>query len=152
METKEFQIKLLDKSDVQRFKELIQTFHEIFEMQDSILPKESFLQSLLNKTDFIAYVIVYNNNVVGGLTAYKLQMIYGEYSEILIYDIGIKTEFQRNGLGKVLISTLKEYCKQSGVKEFFVAANEEDKHALDFYNSTGGKSEKVVHFNYRIEK
>jgi aminoglycoside 3-N-acetyltransferase I len=45
---------------------------------------------------------------------------------------------------------LKEYCKQNEIKEMFVAANEEDKNALDFYRSTGGNAEKVVHFNYEI--
>lgn len=32
----------------------------------------------------------------------------------------------------------------------FVAASEEDVHALDFYHSTGGEAEKVVHFNYSL--
>ena len=43
---------------------------------------------------------------------------------------------------------LNDDCRQKGVAEVFVAASEEDTHALDFYRSTGGAAEKVVHFTY----
>ena len=145
----DFQIKRLDKQDVLLFKELIQVFQEVFEMENPESPKKPYLQSLLNKPDFISYTVICNDEVVGGLTAYELQMIYGEYSEIFLYDIAIKTEYQRKGLGKKLISALKEYCKQNGIREFFVPVNEEDTHALNFYRNTGGKAEQVVHFNYK---
>jgi len=142
------QIKRLGKKDLALFKELICVFQAVFEMENAVRPDESYLQNVLNKRDFIALAVIHKNEVIGGLTAYELQMIYGEYSELFIYDLGIKAEFQRKGLGKKLISAVKEYCKQNEIKEFFVPVNEEDKHALDFYRSTGGRAEKVVHFNY----
>ena len=38
--------------------------------------------------------------------------------------------------------------RKNGINEFFVLAHEEDEHAVEFYHSTGGKSEKVVNFLY----
>ncbi len=141
----------MGKQDVLFFKELVCVFQEVFETENPATPKETYLQSLLDKPGFIVYAVICKNTVIGGLTAYELPMYYGEYAELLIYDIAIKTEYQRKKIGAKLILTLKEYCKYNGIREFFVPANEEDKHALDFYHHTGGIAEKVVHFNYEIK-
>ena len=95
-------------------------------------------------------VATHNKKVVGGLTAFVLPKYYAKESEILLYDIAIKDEFQRKGLGTLLLDCLTEYCKEHKIKEVFVAAHKSDKHALDFYVSTGGKPEQVVHFNYDV--
>jgi aminoglycoside 3-N-acetyltransferase I len=141
-------IKRLDKDDVLFFQKLIQLFNEVFETKKTSNATKAYLKKQLGKPEFIVFTIFYDNEIIGGFTAYELPMYYSEYSEVFIYDIAIKHEFQRKGLGEKLLLALKEYCKQNGIKEIFVAANEEDKHALDFYKSTGGKAEKVMHFNY----
>jgi aminoglycoside 3-N-acetyltransferase I len=56
------------------------------------------------------------------------------------------------GVGKELIRSLKEECSRNGIKEFFVMAHEEDEHAIEFYRSTGGTSEKVVNFLYETSE
>jgi aminoglycoside 3-N-acetyltransferase I len=147
----QFQTKLLGKEDTSLFKKLISMLHEVFEMNEASLPDETYLQTLLERQDFIALVVVHKDEIIGGLTAHVLPMYYSKDSEVFIYDVGVKAEFQRKGIGHLMISSLKDYCKQNGIKDFFVAAHEEDKHALDFYQSTGGKAEKVVHFNYPLK-
>jgi aminoglycoside 3-N-acetyltransferase I len=142
------QIKRLSKRDLSIFKNLIQLFNEVFEEKHTISIKESYLKKLLKKPGFIAYVLMYENRLAGGLTAYELPMYNTERDEIFIYDMAILPEFQRKGFGTELIESLKEYGRKNGISEIFVAAHEKDKHALDFYRSTGGKAEKVIHFVY----
>jgi aminoglycoside 3-N-acetyltransferase I len=144
----EFQIKRLGKNDLELAQQLFLLFEKVFEMEDFISVSQPYLTELLQKPDFIIYAAVHKSKIIGGLTAYELPMYYAEQSEIFIYDIAIQTEFQRIGLGKKLLSAIKEYGKENGIKEIFVAANEEDEHALDFYRSTGGKEEKIFHFTY----
>jgi aminoglycoside 3-N-acetyltransferase I len=145
---KEFQLKRLDQNDVEIAKQLFLLFEKVFEMENFISVSVLYLTELLKRSDFIVYAAFHKNEIVGGLTAYELPMYYAEQSEIFIYDIAVQTEFQKMGLGKKLLATIKEYGKQNGIKELFVAANEEDEHALDFYRSTGGKEEKVFHFSF----
>ena len=148
----EVKIKRLGKNDVLLFENLNKLFYIVFEMRKYKPVKKAYLQNLLNNSNFIVYVAICKGEVIGGLTAFELPMYYAQYSEVLIYDIAIHSGFQRMGIGKKLITGLKEYCKKNGIKEFFVPANEEDKQALAFYKSTGGKAEKVVHFNYTFTK
>src|ERR1700739_585821 len=146
--SKDVIIKRLGKKDIVLFKNLISLFNEVFEIKKHKSAKKSYLQKVLKESSFISIVAICDDKIVGGLTAYDLPMYYSKYSEVLIYDMAVLTEFQRKGIGKKLISALKKYCRKKGIQYIFVPANEEDAHALAFYTSTGGKPDKVVHFNY----
>jgi aminoglycoside 3-N-acetyltransferase I len=146
------QIKKLGLQDDQLFYKLIELFQSVFKTPGPLKADEHYLKKLLAKPDFIVYVLLIENEVAGGLTAYELANYYSEGSEIFIYDIAVKPLFQRKGLGRQLVSELKNHCLQNGINGMFVAANEEDEHALDFYRSTGGHPQKVVHFEYTWNK
>lgn len=142
-----FQIKRLTEEHLTDFQALVSLFNMVFD-EESKIGSETHLLKLLSNKDFIALAAVAENKIVAGLTAYELPMYYSDSSEIFIYDLAVKPEYQRMGIGKELIQSLKSHCIQAGIKEFFVMAHEEDEHAIEFYRSTGGKSEKVVNFLY----
>jgi aminoglycoside 3-N-acetyltransferase I len=146
-----FEVKRLAKQDLADFKSLVNLFNTVFEEAETNIQSDTNLNKLLNNDNFIALAAISESEVVGGLTAYELPMYYSKSSEVFLYDMAVKTEYQRIGIGKQLISGLKEYCNKNGIEEFFVLAHEEDEHAIEFYHSTGGKSEKVVNFLYESE-
>jgi ribosomal protein S18 acetylase RimI-like enzyme len=76
--------------------------------------------------------------------------VYYPASEVYIYDLAVESAWQRKGIGRNLIAALKDYCKGLGCKYIFVQADLVDQHAIDFYRSTGGKQEDVVHFDYEL--
>ncbi len=147
-----FQIKRLEKQDIQIFLGLIKLFREVFETETQLKAGETYLAGLLETPGFIVYAAISGNEVMGGLTAYELASYYSENAEIFIFDVAVKPKFQRKGFGKQLIAALKKHCEKSGIKIMFVEANEEDEHALDFYHSTGAHPEKVIQFNYFLDK
>ncbi len=145
---KAFDIKRLTKADLSSFELLINLFNAVFDEKEPAIGLKTNLEKLLGNSEFIALAAVSENKIVGGLTAYVLPLYYSEQSEIFLYDLAVKPEFQRIGIGKGLIRYLKEHCAMNGIKEFFVMAHEEDEFAIDFYHSTGGKGEKVMTFVY----
>lgn len=150
MSNSELQIIKLDKNDLQSFQKLVRIFNEVFELGSQNYVSESHLRSLLENPYFIAFVIQNENEILGGLTAYELPQYHSENAELFLYDLAIKQKFQRKDFGKNLQLKLEEYCREKDIKIFFVAAHEEDTNAIDFYHSTGGQAEKVVHFNYKV--
>src|SRR6187551_2454177 len=100
------EIRRLGKQDINVFQELLQLFHDVFEMEETITSDASYLATLLEKEEFIVYVALSGNEVVGGLTAYELPMYYSKGSEAFIYDIAVSEKFQRKGVGKKLIDGL----------------------------------------------
>jgi len=144
-----FIVRCLNQQDVEIFQNLIRLFREEFEEEgEHKIAKPAYLARLLSRPDFICYVVQKENELVGGLTAYELQKYYTEESEIFIYDIAIKLAFRRKGLEKELLLALQEYGRGKGIQVIFVAAHAADGHAVEFYKSTGGEGEDVVHFNY----
>jgi aminoglycoside 3-N-acetyltransferase I len=146
----QIETKRIAKDEIHQFTELIRLFEDVFEMKDFIIPSQSHLQQLLDKEDFFAFVALSDGKVVGGLTTYTLHQYYSERPLVYIYDLAVKREFQRRGIGKTLIDSLNKYRKGIGVEEVFVQADEVDAYALDFYRSTGARGEKVVHFYYPL--
>ncbi len=146
------EIKKLTSEDLSQFKELVFLFEDVFEMKAFTIPDDEHLQNLLSKKDFFVFVAVSENKVVGGLTSYTLEQYYSKRPLVYIYDLAVKTSFQRQGIGRLLISAITDYCKQMDMEEVFVQADEADYHVLEFYRGTGGNPEKVVHFNYPLNK
>jgi len=143
-----FQIKRLNKEQLTEFRSLVNILNTVFEEEPKI-GSDDHLRNLLGREDFIVLAAFMENEVVGGLTAYELPMYYSDSSEIFLYDLAVKSDYQRKGIGKGLIQSLKSHCIQREIKEFFVLAHEEDEHAVEFYRATGGNSEKVVNFLYQ---
>jgi ribosomal protein S18 acetylase RimI-like enzyme len=142
----------LSREDLPALTALISVYEEVFEMKNFRIPSARYLQSLLEKEYIIFSVALSGSEVVGGLTAHILPSVYFESGEVYVYDLAVRTEYQRTGIGRTLISELKMYCRNLGSKEIFVQADLEDQHAIDFYRATGGCSEDVIHFSYGLEK
>jgi len=80
-----------------------------------------------------------------------LRQYYSTSPLVYIYDLAVAPEYQRKGIGKMLITEIQSYCKDIGVEEVFVQADVADDYALDFYRSTGARGEDVVHFYYPLK-
>jgi aminoglycoside 3-N-acetyltransferase I len=145
-------IKKLDRTELHLFKELIFLFEDVFEMKDFKIPPDDHLQQLLSKDTFFVFVAQLNGEIVGGLTCYTWDQYYAVRQLVYIFDLAVKKELQRKGIGRMLIDAVNAYAKDTGAEEVFVQADEVDDYALDFYRSTGGTGEKVVHFTYPLNK
>ena len=143
-------ISRIQENDLEQFKELVTLLNEVFEEPQKIA-SEKQLKKLLKDSCFLAITALQEGKVIGGLTAYQLEQYYTDKSEIFIYDIAVKTELHNQGIGKKLIDFLKDFSAKNDIRGIFVEAHSEDEHAVTFYQSTFGKSEKVDHFFIEIE-
>ncbi len=148
--TMDIKIERLTHNDIHKFTELIRVFEDVFEMKNFKMPDEHYLQQLLAKDSFFVFVATIEDKVVGGLTSYIMPQYYSTLPLVYIFDLAVKTEYQRKGIGKMLIAANNNYCQEIGAEIVMVQADEADDHAIEFYQSTGGIAEKVIHFDYPI--
>ena len=141
-------LQVLKASDLEKLRDLIRLYEDVFEMKDFVMPSDAYLQTLLDKNGITFLVAEKNGKVVGGLTAHDLPSTYFEANEVYVYDLAVAKNHQRTGIGKKLLEKLAAICKKKGEREFFLQADIDDQHALDFYRSTGGIAENVIHFSY----
>lgn len=130
---------------------LISLFAEVFEMKKFTPPSMGYLRELLKKDTFLSFVATAEGEIVGGLTAYILDSYYSEKPQVYLYDLGVLPAQQRQGIGRLLITSLKEYCRVRDYAEVFVQADEVDHHAIEFYRSTTPSYEvEAIQFAYRL--
>jgi aminoglycoside 3-N-acetyltransferase I len=146
----EYSIKQLSEKDAAILMALLKVFEESFEMEPFPIPNQHYLETLLQRTDFIIFVALEDEKVVGGLTAYVLPQYYSAADHIYIHDLAVQTAYQRKGIGKKLITALLDFAKDKGCKEIFVAAEKADDYAVEFYRATGAEELESVHFFYKL--
>jgi ribosomal protein S18 acetylase RimI-like enzyme len=145
-------IKQLAYEDVDEFVQLICVFEDVFEMKGFKMPDVAYLQALLKKEDFFVFVAFSGEEVVGGLTSYIMHQYYSVSPLVYIFDLAVKKEFQRKGIGKLLIEANNDYSRSINAEAVMVQADLADGHATEFYRSTGAKGERVIHFDYTLNK
>ena len=147
---KNLTVKKLNSNELVEFKALIHLFNRVFEEDANQIAHDDQLKKLLMKPEFMVFVAMTEDKIIGGFTAYELHSYYKDHSEAYLYDIAVDSAYQNQGTGKDLIHALKTYCASHNIKTVFVEAHEEDSGSLEFYKRTGASDEKVVHFNYHM--
>jgi aminoglycoside 3-N-acetyltransferase I len=109
---------------------------------------DEYVAELLARPGLWAIAAIDGDEVVGGITAHTVPMTRKEGSEIFLYDIAIRTDRQRRGIGRSLVSCLREGAAAEGIDTVFVPADDEDDHAIAFYRALGGEASPVTFFTF----
>lgn len=104
--------------------------------------------ALLQRVEFWAVVAIEGGAVVGGLTAHALPMTRSRSTELFIYDLAVRSDRQRRGIGRALVEHLLTLARTAGIDTTFVPADDEDTHALEFYRAVGGVPSRVTFFTF----
>jgi aminoglycoside 3-N-acetyltransferase I len=121
---------------------------EVFE-EPCVPLGDAYLARLLARDDFWAIAAFDDaGDIIGGITAHTLPMTRAESAEIFIYDIAVRAQNQRQGVGRGLMEALRAAAAAIGIDDVFVPADDDDQHALDFYRALGGAAAPVTIFTF----
>jgi aminoglycoside 3-N-acetyltransferase I len=109
---------------------------------------DTYLDQLLQRPEFWAFVATYAGAVIGGMTAHTLMMTAFEGSEVFLYDIAVSPTYQRLGVGRQLIGALRREATSLGISTIFVPADDEDTGAIAFYSALGARPRRVTFFEF----
>lgn len=104
---------------------------------------ENYCEQILKNENSIYLVAEENGAIVGGISAFLMPFVHGN-SEIFVYDLAVEDNLQRKGIGTQLMQKLKEISKELEADGILVPAENEDEHAIKFYNKTGGEGNDEV--------
>lgn len=139
------QIKRLGLEEWELAGQLFRLMAEVFEEERAPLSAE-YLGRLLCLDWFWVLAAFRGDELVGGLTAYVLPLTRVEASEVFIYDLAVREEYQRQGIGRLLMAAVQEQARAQGIPDLFVPADNEDEHAIDFYHAIGWEASAVTFF------
>ncbi|GAB2546434.1 GNAT family N-acetyltransferase [Gracilibacillus alcaliphilus] len=137
----------LQTGDEQSLSELVELYNQAFETSDQVNTKG--VSNLLANPHFICLVAFDCQQVIGGLTAYELEMYNQSSPSVYVYDLAVAASYQRQGIGTRLFQEMIDYCKRYQITDLFVQADAEDQHAIQFYHKIGGEESMTFHFTFR---
>ncbi|WP_161884337.1 GNAT family N-acetyltransferase [Deinococcus alpinitundrae] len=140
-------LKRLQAGDREQASALFTLMAEVFDEEAQPL-SAAYLNQLLNRETFWAIGAFDGEQVLGGVTAHTLPMTRNETAEIFIYDLAVDPAFQRQGIGRRLISELRTQAAAVGINVLFVPADNEDLEALEFYRALGAQASPVTFFTF----
>lgn len=139
-------VERLGAGDVARARAAFVMMHDVFEADPEPL-SDDYLAGLLGDPRFWAIVASDGESPVGCITAHELAMTRHERTELFVYDLAVRVDHQRRGVGRRLVQTLVASAAEHGIDVVFVPADDEDAHALAFYASLGGRPAPVTMFD-----
>lgn len=137
-------VRLADQPDLART--AFRMMHDVFDEGDAAL-SDHYVARLLADPRFHAIAAVEAGEPVGCITAHDLPMTREERSESFVYDLAVRQEHQRRGIGRQLVEALVADAARRGIDVVFVPADNDDDHALAFYTSLGGRPAPVTMFD-----
>jgi aminoglycoside 3-N-acetyltransferase I len=139
--------KRLKPGDRDFARKLFVTMAEIFGERCEKL-SDAYIDSLLAREEFWAIAAFVGDQIIGGIAAHTLPMTRTASSEVFIYDIAVRSDRRRMGVGRHLMTELREAAAASGIRVLFVPAENDDAHALDFYRALGARPSLVTLFTF----
>ena len=115
----QIEVQILKPNDSCKLDQLISIFEIVFGMEQFKRPSAVYLQQLLNKETFFAVIAMTERKIIGGLTVYVLDQYYSDKPLAYLYDLAVLPEYQRMGVGKMLIAFTNEYCTEKRFEEVF---------------------------------
>lgn len=143
-------VKKLFPNETDAFLQLIRLFtSESDPAKNHSYKAEKYLDAFLQNQKNHVFVASINKIVIGGLTAYEMEMYKNDTSEMFLFEIEVKAQYKQQGVGRLLIQALKDVCKQRNIKQIFVVTSRNNLSALKLYESTGGIADmESILFNY----
>lgn len=146
------EIKKLNAAEAAQACEIARIFGFSENSKRQVFASATYVRQLLERNDFHVIVAIENGKLVGGLTAYEMQMFKRETTEMFLYEIEVVESHRRKGIGTALIEFLKRICVEKGIVEMFVGTETENLPARRLYAGTGGQAdENSVWFNYEFD-
>ena len=143
-------IRILKLAEISSAGDLLYYFREEFSDEHPFRLGDERLKELLTQKGFYIFAAFENEQLAGGITAYKLLGSDYLHPELFIYDLAVKPEFRRKGIASMLLKAVKELGTEIGVKETFVFAEMEDEQAMKFYQSQKGEQMNSVMYSFNV--
>jgi GNAT superfamily N-acetyltransferase len=144
-------IRLATAKDKKQALSLLDEMSKLFKAND--VPSQvggAIYDEVINRNDTKIFVAEENNELLGLATFYLLPNIRHGWHRGHIEDIYVAKKMRGKGVGSLIFSAIKDYCKSHQIKVIKLDSDIKLKDAHKFYKKNGGKfTEKMFRFDIK---
>lgn len=109
------------------------------DFRSNFVYEENARMFLSNTMNWI-FACIENNRIIGFAYGYELNRLNDIGNMLYIHEVGVLSEYRRQGIGKQILNGIKSLCKLSGICKFFLFTEKSNIAACALYESVGGES------------
>ena len=111
--------------------------------------KEKLVSQMGGRFD-LSLIAEYKGNLVGFALARLIYAGLPMTAVAVIFFISVKPEYQKQGVGSLLISTLKNNCKAAGIKTVRALVPKNDAVMQQYFKKAGFKTSMIVNLDSSV--
>ncbi|WP_155987917.1 GNAT family N-acetyltransferase [Gorillibacterium massiliense] len=96
-------------------------------------------QFLSNPSNWL-FACIEDERIIGFAYGYELNRLNDIGNMLYIHEVGVLPEYQRQGIGREMLTRMKELCTLSGICRFFLFSQKSNTAACALYESVGGEA------------
>lgn len=104
------------------------------------IAQEEALHVFLADPECWLFAAVKDGRIIGFAYGYALQRLNTDKKMLYIHEVGIMEEYQRQGIGTLLMDRLKADCKAENFCKIFLICDQKNTGANALYRKTGGET------------
>ena len=130
---------------------LVNTNTDPDSLQTWQIDEESARLFLSNPMNYF-FACIDNNKIIGYACGYELNRLDNAGNMLYIHGVGIHADYRRQGVGKQMITAIKQLCKLSGICKMFLYTQKTNTAACVLYSSTEGVADRDDNVSYFFNK
>jgi ribosomal protein S18 acetylase RimI-like enzyme len=148
---KQLNIRVAQKTDIPAMANLLSELFAIeVDFQIDLEKQQRGLELLFESNQAVIFVAEIENQIIG-MCSLQLLISTAQGSKVgLIEDLIITKNHQKQGIGKQLLETVKNWAKQQGLTRLQLLADKNNQNALDFYQSNDWKTTQLIALRYLL--
>jgi len=115
------------------------------------IDEESARLFLSNPMNYF-FACIDNNKIIGYACGYELNRLDNAGNMLYIHGVGVHENYRRQGVGKQMMTAIKQLCRLSGICKMFLDTHKTNTAARALYDSVGGKASGEDNVSYFFTK
>ncbi len=142
---KQLNMRVAQKNDIPAMANLLSELFAIeVDFEIDLDKQQRGLTLLLESNQVVVFVAEVEHQIIG-MCSLQILISTAQGSKVgLIEDVIITKNHQKQGIGKKLLETVKNWAKQQGLTRLQLLADKTNQNALDFYQSNDWKTTQLI--------
>jgi ribosomal protein S18 acetylase RimI-like enzyme len=111
------------------------------------IPEKEMVASQLRGPLNLSFIAEYDGFMVGFVLAALIHAGFPMTGMGVVYLIEVSPDYQKGGIGKMLIEALEEYCKTKGINTIRACVHADDNNMIKYFTKAGFCRSNVLNFD-----
>ena len=112
-----------------------------------MIDEESARLFLSNPANYF-FACIDDNKIIGYACGHELNRLDNAGNMMYIHGVGVHADYRRQGIGKQMMTAIKQWCKLNGIRKMFLYAHKTNTAACALYASVGGIAHRDDNVSY----